>query len=121
MENQVIALEKQRFEYLINAQYDQFAAMCSEDLRYVHSGGTVDDLTAYIKKLKSGFYDYQEMCLDIANIIDMQTYVMVIGDLNAKLLVDGQPRILQNRAVSLWKKEHDQLKFLMYQGTPFGA
>lgn len=95
--------------------------MCSEDLRYVHSGGTVDDLTAYIKKLKSDFYGYQEIELGIVSIIDMQTYVMVIGDLHAKLLVEGQPRTLQNRAVSLWKKGQDQLKFLMYQGTLFNA
>lgn len=119
MKDQIKELEKQRFNHLINKEYEQFAAMCDPDLRYVHSSGAIDNLSSYMEKLNSGYYDYQEMDLDITSVIDMQDYVMVIGDFYAKVLVDGKLLDLQNRALSLWKRHHDHLKFMMYQGTPF--
>lgn len=121
MEAHIRELEKQRFNYLINKQFDDFSALCHQDLRYVHSGGTVDDLPSYLAKLRSGYYYYQALNYDIANVIDMQAYVVVTGDLYAKLLFDGKPRTLQNRALSIWKKEGERLKFFMYQGTPFNT
>lgn len=58
------------------------------------------------------------MTYTVSNVIDMQSYILVTGDLHIEVTIDGQARSLQNRALSLWKKEQDQLKFLRYQGTP---
>lgn len=121
MKDQIQALEKQRFNHLINKEYEQFAAMCAQDLHYVHSSGTIDDLSSYMSKLTSGYYDYQEMSLDIASVMDMQDCVLVIGDFYATVRVEGELLTLQNRALSIWKKERDDFKFLLYQGTPFSA
>ncbi|GAA4417039.1 hypothetical protein GCM10011450_10670 [Advenella faeciporci] len=38
-------LEKQRFNFLVNKKHDQFARLCNKDLRYVHTSGTVDDVS----------------------------------------------------------------------------
>ncbi|MUG32345.1 MULTISPECIES: nuclear transport factor 2 family protein [Psychrobacter] len=119
MEQQISELEQQRFNYLLNKQYDEFAALCDADLRYVHSSGAMDDLSSYLQKLKSGFYEYQQLDYDINQVIDMQDYVMVTGDFYAQVLVDGQPISLKNRALCIWKKRGDEFKFFMYQGTPF--
>lgn len=119
MENRVRELEKQRFNCLINKQYEQFAALCNEDLRYVHTSGTVDDLPAFMKKLQAGYYDYQDIDYDIINVVNMHDCVIVIANFHANLLVDGQARTLQNRALSIWKKQQEQLKLMMYQATPF--
>ncbi len=51
----------------------------------------------------------------------MQDCVIVTANFHAKLLVGKQPRTLQNRALSIWKKQQDQLKLMMYQATPFSA
>ncbi len=111
-------MENQRASYLINKEYNKFAALCDPDLRYVHSNGDIDDLSSYLQKLQSGFYNYQEMTYTVDNVIDMQSYILVTGELHIELTIDDQPRSLQNRALSLWKKEQGRLKFLMYQGTP---
>ncbi|MDV7495236.1 nuclear transport factor 2 family protein [Acinetobacter baumannii] len=121
MEEQVREMEKQRFNSLINKQYDHFAAMCDQNLRYVHTSGTVDDLSAFMNKLQAGYYDYQHIDYDIINVVDMQDCVIVTANFHAKLLVGKQPRTLQNRALSIWKKQQDQLKLMMYQATPFSA
>lgn len=119
MKDTINQLEQKRFNLLLNKQYDEFKAMCDDDLRYVHSSGGIDDLTSYMAHLESGFYEYKSMRYDIQNVIDMQDYVMATGDFYADILVDGKPKTLQNRAVSVWRKEGDGFKFLMYQGTPF--
>ncbi|ENW48662.1 hypothetical protein F917_02534 [Acinetobacter baumannii NIPH 67] len=121
MENQVREMEKQRFNSLINKQYDDFAAMCDQHLRYVHTSGAVDDLSAFMNKLHAGYYDYQHIDYDIINVVDMQDCVIVTANFHAKLLIDKQPRTLQNRALSIWKKQQDQLKLMMYQATPFSV
>lgn len=119
MKQKISELEQQRFSYLLNKQYDEFAAMCDADLHYVHSSGVTDDLFSYLQKLKSGLYGYQQLDYEIGKVIDMQDYVMVTGDFYAKVLVDGQPVSLKNRAISIWKKQGDEYKFFVYQGTPF--
>ena len=37
MKQKISELEQQRFSYLLNKQYDEFAAMCDADLHYSHS------------------------------------------------------------------------------------
>ncbi|WP_019672017.1 nuclear transport factor 2 family protein [Psychrobacter lutiphocae] len=112
-------LEQQRFNFLINKEYDAFAELCDPELRYVHSSGKIDDLDSYLKKLKLGYYNYQDIRFEIDKVIDMGNYVMATGDLYLQLLADNEPLSLQNRAVSIWRKQGDTYKFLMYQGTAF--
>lgn len=120
IQTQIRALEKKRFDCLIQKRFDEFSTMCDNNLRYVHTSGTVEDLTAFITNLRVGYYDYQSIDYDIVDIIDMKDCVIVIANLYAKLLVNNQPRTLQNRALSIWNKDNDQLKLMMYQSTAFG-
>ena len=60
MKQKISELEQQRFSYLLNKQYDEFAAMCDADLHYVHSSGVTDDLFSYLQKLKSGLQTVTE-------------------------------------------------------------
>ncbi|PNK59488.1 nuclear transport factor 2 family protein [Psychrobacter sp. FDAARGOS_221] len=119
MKQMINELEQQRFDYLINKQYDQFEKLCDPQLRYVHSSGKIDDLTSYMYKLRHGYYNYQDIRFDIDNVIDMGEYVMATGDLHLKLLAEDKPLSLQNKAISIWRKHEDGYKFLMYQGTAF--
>ncbi|OUY06239.1 nuclear transport factor 2 family protein [Acinetobacter populi] len=119
MEAQVRKMEKNRFNSLINKQYDHFAAICDQNLRYVHTSGAVDDLSSFMNKLQAGYYDYQQIDYDIVNVIEMQDCIIVVANFHANLLVDQKPRTLQNRALSIWKKEQEQLKLMIYQATPF--
>ena len=41
MKQKISELEQQRFSYLLNKQYDEFAAMCDADLHYVHSSVSI--------------------------------------------------------------------------------
>lgn len=119
MEMRIREIEKKRFDSLIDKHYEKFANMCDTNLRYVHTSGTVDNLAAFMTKLRAGYYDYQHIEYDIDTVVEMQDCVIVTANFNAKLLINQQPRKLQNRALSIWKKEHEELKLLMYQATPF--
>lgn len=119
MKKKIEALEQQRFHYLINKEYDEFTAMCDAELRYVHSNGAIDTLDSYLQHLKSGYYEYQALSYDINKVIDMHDHVIATGDFFATVLVDGNLKELKNRALSIWKKEGSEFRFLMYQGTPF--
>ncbi|QMT40293.1 nuclear transport factor 2 family protein [Neisseria shayeganii] len=114
----VRAAERQRADCLIQQRYAEFAAMCSPKLCYVHTSGTVDDLDALMGKLYAGFYVYQAIHYPIHEIRHLGTGILVRADFQADLLVDGQPRKLNNRAVSVWEIENGQLKLAFYQATP---
>ena len=114
----VRAAEQQRADCLINQRYEEFAAMCSPNLCYVHTSGTVDDLDALMGKLHSGFYVYQTIHYPIHEIRHLGTAILVRADFQADILVDGQPRKLNNRAVSVWEIENGELKLAFYQATP---
>lgn len=119
MEQQIRTLEKQRFKYLIDKQYQQFANICDNNLRYIHTSGTVDNLSSFMNKLNTGYYDYQKIDYDIVDVIEMSDCVIVTANFYAQLLVDLEPRVLQNRAISIWKKTELELKLFIYQATPF--
>ena len=119
MEQHIRTLEKKRFQYLIDKHYQQFADMCDDNLRYVHTSGTVDTLSSFMTKLQAGYYDYQKIDYDIVDIIEMSDCIIVTANFHAQLLVDQEPRVLQNRAISIWKKQASQPKLFIYQATPF--
>ena len=121
MEHQIKYLENLRFNSLIRKEYEEFSSLCDHNLRYVHTSGTVDDLSNFLNKLNSGYYDYQQIDYEIVDILEMQDCVIVTANFHAQLLVNNEPRSLQNRAVSIWRKHDDQLKLMLYQATPYSS
>ena len=110
-------LEQQRYQHLLNAQYDDFAALCHPQLRYVHSSGKVDDFAGYIGKCQNGFYQYQRADLDIERIDIFDGVATIFAELNSEFLAGEELKKLHVKIASVWVKHNDDWKFFAYQPT----
>lgn len=110
--------EQQRFQALINQDYDLFKKLCDPDLTYVHSSGKVDNLDDYFNKLKSNYYHYLTINYSIRNIQIFNELVLVYADFKADLRIEGKPKTLENKILSVLKRDGNNLKLLASQPTP---
>lgn len=110
--------EKNRFQALINQDYQSFKKLCDPELIYVHSSAKVDSLMSYMEKLENEYYIYQTIDYSIDNIIELLDSVLVFAVFDASLLLQGNPMTLKNRTLSIWKKTVDGAKLFAYQPTP---
>jgi hypothetical protein len=56
----ILALEDRRFHALVANDLDTLDLLTAEDLRHVHSNGTVEDKAAFLGQLRDGSRRYRE-------------------------------------------------------------
>ncbi|UOO89262.1 nuclear transport factor 2 family protein [Vitreoscilla massiliensis] len=110
--------EQQRFQALIMQDYDLFTSMCDKNLIYVHNSGNVDTLEGYYHKLVSGYYRYLSIDYEISHVEIFTECVLVFANLKAHILVNNEEKQLNNRLLSVLKRNHSGLKLLAQQPTP---
>ncbi|WP_335943997.1 nuclear transport factor 2 family protein [Pseudomonas sp. G166] len=115
------SLEKQRFQAVVDGDFNQFAALAHPELAYVHSSGTVDTVESYLKKCHSGYYVYKSIDHPIDEIRVYGESVLVIGEMNAEMIINGEARSLRNKSLAVWVKLEGHWKLAAYQATPIMA
>jgi hypothetical protein len=118
VEQLIRKLEEQRFEAIVQRDFDQFVSLAHPDLVYVHSSGVVDSLAQYLEKCRSGYYVYQSIDHPIDEIRQYGDTVLVIGGMNADLIINGEQRFLKNKSLAIWTMAEGRWKFTVYQATP---
>lgn len=111
-------LEAARYNAILNQDYDAFERLAHSSLTYTHSSGVTDTDGAYLAKCREGYYVYHQIDhpIDFVRIID--DVALVIGEMNAKISVGGQPKTLRNRCLAVWKRTKGEWNFLAYHPTP---
>lgn len=97
-------LESRRFEAVVARDFEVFIELSHPDLVYVHSSGVVDTLESYVAKCQEGYYVYHHIEHPIDDIRVLGATALVFGGMDARLMVDGQPRSLHNRSIAVWMK-----------------
>ena len=68
IEQNIIALHKKKFDWLISKQYDSLATLFSENIEYIHSNGWIENKTDIIADLKSGKLNYKRVEVSEAKV-----------------------------------------------------
>jgi hypothetical protein len=101
-ESIIRTLEQRRFELIVADDWDGFAALCDEELRYVHSSGTVDTRESYLSKLRAGFYDYHVAGGTIESMIATPDLVLVRGTMYAEVRAGDREITVDSVTASAW-------------------
>ncbi len=103
---------------MVEGDFDRFEALAHQDLAYVHSSGTVDSLDSYLKKCRSGRYVYKSIDHPVDEIRVYGDSVLVIGEMNAEMVIDGEACSLRNKSLAVWAKLDGHWRLAAYQATP---
>ena len=116
-ETRIADLENQRYQAVIDGDYDTLERLCHDQLVYTHSSGNRDSLSTYLEKLRTGSYVYHRIDHPIENIILTRNTALVVSQMNADLTLSGTPLKLTNSCLSVWVEEGGNWTFLAFQAT----
>ncbi|MFD1211175.1 nuclear transport factor 2 family protein [Arthrobacter sp. GCM10027362] len=111
-------MEDERYQAVLNEDFDSFAKLCHEKLLYSHSNGDRDTLASYLAKCAQGTYRYHRIDHPVTEIIVVGDVALVIGEMHAELDIRDRPATLDNTSLAVWVREGESWKFLAYQATP---
>ncbi|QGG42670.1 nuclear transport factor 2 family protein [Aeromicrobium yanjiei] len=117
-ETTVRDLERRRFDLIVAEEWEDFAALCDAELRYVHSSGIIDTRDSYLEKLRGGYYDYHRVDSSIESMIVTPDLVLVRGTMAADLRAGDREISLDNVIVSAWVRRDDAWLLATHQSTP---
>ena len=117
-ERKISGLEDQRYQAVLDGEYNVLERLFHDQLVYTHSSGNVDSATTYLEKLRSGGVVYHHIDHPIEKVLLSGNAAIVVGQMNASLTLNGAPLTLTNRSLAIWVMEAGDWKFLAYQATP---
>jgi ketosteroid isomerase-like protein len=112
-------LENERYDAILEGDFDKFAAMAHADLVYTHSNGVVDTLDSYLTQCRDGYYVYHELEHPIDEIRIAGDVALVFGEMNGSITSGGVAKTLKNKCLAVWVREVGHWKLSAYQPTPF--
>jgi len=116
--NIVQALEKERFEAIVDGRWEDFASICHPELRYTHATGVVDSRSTYLHKLYGGHYDYRYIDHTVEHTFAQGGIVLLWGTMTAELRAGALSKTINNRILAVWVLHDNQWLLLAQQPTP---
>lgn len=118
----VLALEERRRQAMLAGDVSTLQALLADDLAYVHSSGGLDTQASYLAKLADGRLRYLEVDLLELQVQCLREAAVVRGRMAARILMDGQPRTVASKFMTVWGRGADgNWRLHAHQGTPVGG
>jgi hypothetical protein len=119
--NQILALEKRRWEFIVADNIDEYEKMLADDLLYIHTTGRMDTkegLLSLRRKTKNRFVSFEQtdLCVRVPNSLTG----ILTGRIRNLQKVDGGEKTAHNRFTSVWTRktnESNEWRFTSYQQT----
>jgi ketosteroid isomerase-like protein len=115
-------LEDQRFQAMIDGDFDTLEKLLGDHLVYTHSTSQSDNRAEYMALCKKGVFKYLKIERPVENI---QVYgdntVVVTGHIKIDAVIEGKPKLLNSRYTDVWIKGPNGWQMVVWQSTPIPA
>ncbi|MBX3529414.1 MAG: nuclear transport factor 2 family protein [Rhizobiaceae bacterium] len=118
VEHDILARERARCEALRKADVAALDGLISERLVFMHANAKSDDKKVLLEKMRAGGIVYNSLDLSELNVTDLGDTALLHGRLTANVLVNGQPRLIDNQTLSVWAREAGTWRLVAYHPTP---
>jgi ketosteroid isomerase-like protein len=116
---QISALEAKRYQAMTDADTETLAELFSADLVYTHSDASSDSKQSYLDRLASGYFDYGVMDHPETSVVVHGDCALVFGDMRGEVVIAGQKRVLNSKALAVWGRENTRWVLLAFQPTKY--
>lgn len=117
----ITELDNARQAATVAKDFDAVEAIIGSSLRYIHGSGTDEDRGLYLERLRGGFYDYKSMTPIRREFRRFGDSVLVHGDMQIHVIVDGTEKNFKGRYLQVWANEGADWKFVAWETTPLLA
>lgn len=101
----IAALEDARYAAMLAGDVAALEGLLHPALRYIHSNGLIDSRDSYLAGFRSGLWQYQTIGRSDQEIVVTGATALVINRLAISILVGGEARAIQSRALAVWARE----------------
>lgn len=115
----VRAAEKQRCAAMLANDNAALDALLDARLHFAHANGGVDDKPAYLAKMSAGRIQYVGIgWSEDAVTVLADDVAMLTGRMTTDVKVDGVDKRLNNRVITIWRRQGDNWQLAAFQSTP---
>jgi ketosteroid isomerase-like protein len=111
--------EQRRCDAMLAKDLVALDHLLEPDLYFSHATGAVDDKTAYMAKLEAGRITYSAIDWSECQVRGVgEDAALMTGRMLTTVQVDGIPKHLDNRVMSLWTRTDGTWRLSAFQSTP---
>jgi Domain of unknown function (DUF4440) len=118
MEHELSELERRRYRAMIESDVAILRNLLDDDLIYVHSNAAMDDKASYLSKIESRYFRYETISIEEEGSLVLSDVALLRGRMKARVFLDGMPKTLDNRFLTVLRKLDGAWRLLSYQPTP---
>lgn len=118
----VRAAEQRRCAAMLTNDVAALDAILDPRLQFAHATGMVDSKEAYLTKMMSGRIAY--VCIEWTEDVVTQLapdVALLTGRMATDVKVEGVPKALRNRVMSVWSRTDGTWRLIAFQSTPMAA
>jgi len=116
-EKEVAAAVEQLRQAMIDGNKTTLENLSAEELSYGHSGGQIEDKSAFVEKIASGKSDFTRISLEEQTIKIVGDVAVVRHKLIGETIADGKPGPVNLNVLLIWQKQKGKWKLLARQSA----
>ena len=122
IEREILAAERRRCDAMVANDAAALADMLDAALQFHHATGAVDDKPAFLAKMAAARIVYQGVAWSEERVTQLAPdAALLTGRMATDVLVEGQPKQLRNRVMTVWRRADDTWRLLAFQSTPIAG
>lgn len=103
LKSEARSFEKRREDAMLRGDASALAEMLADDLIYLHSTGIMDTKLSYLDKIRSCANIYEELSLDVLDVVPLHRGALVIGDMAGRVRLPVQLINVNSRFMTVWQ------------------
>lgn len=118
MEIKELALQLEHSRAAAQAMNDiqTLSDLLSEDLYYGHSTGQGDSKSAYLSKMTTGIFQYEEVTPHVVNVSPIgEDGLMIQGTVEIRGMINGNYKDMHSAYLAVWRREAGHWRMLGHQ------
>lgn len=118
---EILALEDERYRAMVDGDLATLERLLADGLVYTHSSSAVDGKASYLESLRSGKVVYRKAERAEERIQVLGDAAVITGELRLDVLLDGNPRALRSRFLTIWARGPKGWQMVALQSTSIPA
>ena len=117
--DQILALERRRFDAMCAGDAGALDQLLHRDLTYTHSTGTVDGKQSYIGGVRERLWDYRSITTSNEVVSIHGNTALVHCRLRIDLTVKDVPKLVDSVALTVWIEDDGRWQVAAVHSTPY--